>query len=252
MADVPRWGWGLIGLIVGAIAGSFAATLVLRWPAGKSIADGRSRCDGCQRPLAAVELVPVLSYVALRGRCRRCQGQIDFRHVVIEAMAAIVGGGALLAAPGLAGVSGALFGWGLLALAALDLEHFWLPDALTLPLLALGLTAGAIGCDPSLADRLIGAALGYLALAAIGAAYARLRGRQGLGGGDAKLFAAIGAWLGWAALPAVLLTASLAGLAATTLRWAWRRPVSRHDRLPLGTLLAGAAWIAWLAERTLA
>ncbi len=157
-----------------------------------------------------------------------------------------VGAVSLGVAPGVEGVAGALLGWMLIALAALDLEHLWLPDALTLPLLLLGLGAGAIGLDPPLAARLIGAALGFAGLTAVALAYARLRQRQGLGGGDAKLFATLGAWLGWAALPRILLTASLAGLVVVALRRARGDAVSRHDRLPLGTLLAAAGWIWWV------
>ncbi len=246
IAGWPLWGWGLAGLIGGSIAGSFIATLVLRWPAGRSIAVGRSCCDDCLRPLAAVDLVPILSHLILRGRCRRCRAAIDPTHLAIEAAAAAIGVVSLLAAPGPAGVAGALFGWTLLALAVLDGKHFWLPDTLTLPLLLLGLALGRLGFDPPVTDRLIGAGSGFVVLVAVAATYERVRGRQGLGGGDAKLFAALGAWLGWAALPDVLLLASLAGLSIVALRLAWRQPVSGSDRLPLGALMAGAGWLWWL------
>ena len=193
-------------------------------------------------------MVPILSWLALGGRCRRCRAAIDGRHVAIEATASLIGGVALAVAPGAGGICGALFGWLLLALAALDAGHYWLPDALTVPLLALGLAVGAAGVAPGPAERLIGAAGGYGALTLVGLAYRHLRGRNGLGGGDAKLFAAIGAWLGWQLLPAVLLAAALAGLAVVGVRRAQRQPVSRHDRLPLGALLAAAAWLLWVAS----
>lgn len=228
--------------------GSFVATLVIRWPAGRSIADGRSRCDACDAKLRAHELVPILSYLALR-RCRRCAAPIDPRHFVIEAAAALIGAASLAAAPGAAGMAGALFGWLLLASAALDAEHYWLPDALTLPLAGLGLAAGALGVPPAPLDRLLATCTGYLAFRLIGFGYARLRGRRGLGGGDAKLFAAIGATLGLRALPAVLFVAALAGLATVGLRRLRGREVSRFDRLPLGLFLAAAAWPAWLLQQ---
>ena len=124
----------------------------------------------------------------------------------------------LVLVPGWLGLAGALFGWVLLTLALLDAGHFWLPDKLTLPLLLLGL---AIVNEPPLLHRLIGAAAGYAVLALIALAYRAARGREGLGGGDPKLLAAIGAWLGWQALPFVLLAASLAGLAWAGIADCW-------------------------------
>ncbi len=143
--------------------------------------------------------------------------------------------------------SAALLGWTLLLLAALDLTAFWLPDRLTLPLGLGGLGAAALGLGPGLVTALAGAAAGYLALAGVALAYRWLRGREGLGGGDPKLFAAIGAWLGWEWLPLVLLGACALGLGAVAvLRLAGRRiDVAKH--LPLGAMLAAAAWPLWLA-----
>jgi len=237
------------GFILGSIIGSFIATLVLRWPRGESVTSGRSRCDGCARPLRPGELIPLLNFAVLRGRCRTCDAPIDWRHPVIELAAALIGAISLAFDPSLGGVAGAVFGWMLLALAMLDVEHYWLPDAVTLPLLGAGLLAALVAPEPPLADRLIGAVAGYAALALIGLAYFAVRGRKGLGGGDPKLLAAIGAWLGWQALPFVLLAASLAGLGwagAAALRG---RAMSAEDRLPLGTLMALAAWPIWLIAR---
>jgi len=115
-----------------------------------------------------------------------------------------------------------------------------------LPLIAAGLPVAWVGIGPPLEDRLIGAAAGFAALAAIGWAYERLRGREGLGGGDPKLFAAIGAWIGWQQLPLVLLGAGLLGLVSILLMRARGVAVSATDRLPLGTLMALAAWPIWL------
>jgi leader peptidase (prepilin peptidase)/N-methyltransferase len=160
--------------------------------------------------------------------------------------AALIGAVSLASAPGWEGVCGAVFGWMLLALALLDAEHFWLPDALTLPLLGLGLGASFLVPQPWLGDRLIGAAAGYAMLALIALAYAAVRRRKGLGGGDPKLLAAIGAWLGWQALPFVLLAASLGGLGWAGVSALRGKPMSGQDRLPLGTLMALAAWPIWL------
>jgi leader peptidase (prepilin peptidase) / N-methyltransferase len=241
-------GWlSLAGGVLGLLVGSYIATLTLRWPQGRSTAAGRSRCDGCARPLGALELVPLLSFVALRGRCRTCGARIDRRHPAIEAAAGVVGAAALWMHPDGAGLLGAAFGWALLTLAVLDAEHFWLPDAVTLPLLGAGLALG-LRFDPPFLDRLIGAVAGFAALAAVGGGYRALRGRHGLGGGDPKLFAAIGAWLGWAALPFVLVVASIAGLIVVAIAAARGRRVTATTRLPFGAPLAVAAWAVWLSD----
>lgn len=164
----------------------------------------------------------------------------------MELAAALAGAIALGIAPGLAGLAGALFGWMLIALIALDAEHYWLPDRLTVPLLLAGLGCGLIGLDPHFTDRLIGGASGYLSLTAIAFAYKRLRNRDGLGGGDPKLLGAIGAWLGWEYLPIVLLGGSGVGLLYVLLRFLRGKPVAATDRLPLGALMALAAFPLWV------
>jgi leader peptidase (prepilin peptidase)/N-methyltransferase len=237
---------GGLGLALGLLVGSFLATILLRWPEGRSAVRGRSACDGCGRPLSAAELVPILSWVVLRGRCRTCRSPIAPEHPAIEVAAAMVGGVALAAHPGLAGVVTALLGWWLLLIAALDAKHHWLPDRLTLPLIPAGLAVALGGIGPEWRERAIGAAAGYLLLAGIALSYRKLRGREGLGGGDPKLLAGLGAWLGWQQLPLVLLGAGLLGLAALLLRRLRGEQVRATDRLPLGTLMALAAWPLWL------
>lgn len=241
----------LLGGLAGIILGSFIAALTLRWPAGRSIATGRSCCDGCGATLGPRDLVPVLSFVVLRGRCRHCGAAIAPRHLWVELAAGGIGAVSLAVHPDIDGVAGALFGWGLLALAILDVEHFWLPDRITLPLGIAGLAAGAC-IDPPLLDRAIGAAAGFASLAIIAFAYKRASGRTGLGGGDPKLLAAIGAWLGWTALPFVLLLAASLGLVLASLDRLRGRPVTRQTRVPLGALLAIAAWPLWLVGLPLA
>lgn len=232
----------MMGAAAGLIAGSFLSTLVMRWPRGRTLG-GRSRCDGCGRTLRAADLVPLLSYALARGRCRACGAAIDPRHPAMEIAAALIGALAIGCAPGWAGVAGALFGWTLLTLGALDAEHRWLPDALTLPLLALGLACGFGALD----DRLIGAAAGGGSLWLVNAGWRRWRGHDGLGGGDVKLFAALGAWLNWPALPPLMLMAALLGLASVACRH-WRGDrVRRDEQLPLGTLLAAVAFPVWIA-----
>lgn len=230
----------------GLIVGSFLGAILIRWPERRSVVGGRSACDSCGVPLAARDLVPLLSFAMLRGRCRRCGAAIDPRQPAMEAGAAFLGLVAGLAHPLPLAAATAAFGWWLLVTAALDAERHWLPDALTLPLIPLGLAAGWAGLGPPLTDRLIGAAAGGLGLLAVAWLYERLRGREGLGGGDPKLLAALGAWLGWAQLPFVLLGAGLAGLAAVAAMRLRGEEVGAATPLPLGALMALAGWPLWL------
>ena len=235
-----------IGFVLGAVIGSFLAAVLVRWPQGRSVARGRSHCDSCGATLGARDLVPILSWFLVRGRCRHCGAAIDKRHLAVEAGAALVGLTAILAHPLPLALFTAVLGWWLFLLAALDVEHEWLPDRLTWPLLAAGLATAWAGVGPPFEARLIGAAAGFAALASIGWAYERLRGRQGLGGGDPKLFAAIGAWLGWQQLPLVLAGAGAIGIAVLLAMRLRGKAVAATDRMPLGTLMALAAWPIWL------
>jgi len=243
---LPPVYWPVLLGMLGAVFGSFIATVAIRWPVGRSVSVGRSACDGCGRTLSAWELVPLLSFAILRGRCRTCGTRIAPGHVVTELLGAGIGVVAGLIAPGGEGVAGAACGWLLLALGAIDLAAFWLPDVLTASLAALALAGGVAGIGPDLEARVIGGVAGFGMLWLVAASYRRLRGRVGLGGGDPKLFGAIGLWLGWRALPQVLLIAAMTGLLVVlAMRLAGRR-VTATDRLPLGTLLAGAAFLCWV------
>ena len=235
----------ILGGVAGAIAGSFLATVILRWPLGKGVMRGRSACDSCGRVLSAVDLIPMLSALVQRGRCRTCGASIDPLHGRIEAGCAIIGALAAGFMPGLDGAGWALLGWLLLTLAVLDWRHFWLPDALTLPMAFLGFTIGLWATDATLTDRFIGAGAGYAGLMMVAIGYRLIRGREGLGLGDAKLLGALGAWLGWQALPFILLIAACLGLAAVLAAVAAGRTVDRTTRVPLGTCLALAALPGW-------
>ncbi len=237
---VPLLLWPVLLGVLGAVFGSFIAVIAIRWPAGKR-ADGRSRCDACGVELRARELVPLLSFVRQRGRCRHCGARIGRSHVFIEAVGLTIGIVAGAVAPGIAGVAGAVFGWLLLALGAIDLAAFWLPNRLVAALALAGLASGAAGLPPAWTERLIGGVAGFGVLWLVAALYRRMRGRVGLGGGDPKLFGAIGLWLGWRALPGVLLAACVIGLA-----WAVAMRMRGDSRLPLGTLLAVSTWLFWV------
>jgi leader peptidase (prepilin peptidase)/N-methyltransferase len=218
----------------------------VRWPEGRTLG-GRSACDGCGKALTAWELVPLLSFARQRGRCRACRDFIHPIHPTCELLGLAIGVSAGLVAAGWAAVAGAVFGWLLLALGAVDARAFWLPDRLTLTLAVTGLLVGLADIvPPPLAARLIGGVAGFVALAAVRLGYRWWRRREGLGGGDPKLFGAIGLWLGWEALPIVMLVACGLGLGFAL---GWRmagRAVRGDTRLPLGTLLAAGGYATWL------
>jgi leader peptidase (prepilin peptidase)/N-methyltransferase len=236
----------LIGAGLGAIIGSFLATIVSRWPRGQSVVSDRSRCDGCGRALGILDLVPLLGWLIARGKCRTCGARIDPVHPLMELGCALIGGFCAWAFPPLPAALFAVGGWLLLTLAVLDARHLWLPDALTLPLAALGLTLGDWVLPAPFPDRVIGAFAGAGGLALLALGYRRLRGRDGLGLGDAKLLGAIGAWMGWQALPFVLLIASAAALLWVLGRSIRGMPVDAQTRVPLGTFLCLAVVPAWV------
>jgi leader peptidase (prepilin peptidase)/N-methyltransferase len=235
-------GW-LGPLLCAPFVGSFAGVLIARVPEGRGVVWGRSECQACGHALGVADLVPLASFAALRGRCRWCGGAIGWFHPLVEFSALAV---AVWAA--LAGARGALLwvscalGWTLLALGWIDARCQRLPDFLTLPLVLAGLAAAALLEPEALAGRAAGAAAGYLGFWALAWAFRRMRGREGLGMGDAKLLAAGGAWVGAWLLPDVLLLA-----AGSALIYALRR--GRPDpaaRVPFGPFLAVGIWIMWL------
>lgn len=228
----------LLGFGLGAIVGSFLATLCLRWPEDRSVVHGRSACDGCGRPLRARDLVPLVSGPLGRGKARCCGQAIDALHSRAEWAAALVGGLSFALGGLEEGAALALFGWLLLPLALLDARHFWLPDRLVLLLGLAGVALGGVLGGEALIARLLTGLVAGLTLLLIALAYKKLRGREGLGSGDPKLFAAIGLWLGPQLSVAGLLAAALIGLAEALVR---RRKMDEAQ--PLGTLLALGAWL---------
>jgi leader peptidase (prepilin peptidase)/N-methyltransferase len=244
---IEIWGWPLLLGVLGLVFGSFIATLAIRWPEGRAVSKGRSACDACGKALGAGELVPVLSYALQRGRCRGCGAAIRPSHLVTELLGLAIGMAAGLVAPGLEGAAGAVFGWLLLTLAALDLAAFWLPNLLTGALAATGLAVGLLtDFPPGLNDRLLGGALGFGGLWLVATLYRAVRKRHGIGGGDPKMFGAIGLWVGWDRLPIVLLMACLIGLAVVAVLLLTGRRVGAATRLPFGVLLAMGGFAVWL------
>lgn len=239
------WEW-ITAVAAAPFIGSFLATLAVRLPRGEDVVATPSHCRACGVRLAPRDLVPLVSFALARGRCHACGARVDFVYPLVE-LAAV--GVALWAGTVM---EGALFwvtcglGWTLVALAAMDMRDMVLSDVLTLPLTAAGLIAIAVIDPASVPDHLIGAAAGFAALAAVALVYRRVRGRDGLGWGDAKLFAAAGAWTSWTALGGVLLIAAAATLAAAVVRRLLGREVGAKSALALGPGLALGFWVTWL------
>lgn len=250
----PGWilglkaGWPM--LVAAPFVGSFVATVAFRLPRGRSAVLGRSRCPACGTALGPVDLLPLFGWVLRRGHCNSCRAPIDPGYPLIELAACAVALWAVLAGlPGWQPPIVAGLGWTLLALAAIDLRHYLLPDLLTLPLVPAGwLVAFAVaGWPVAAADAAVGAVAGFVAIWAVGWLYRRLRGREGIGLGDAKLLAGAGAWVGWQGLASVVLIAALLGIAAALLA-ALRRGqrLDPASRLPFGVFLALGTWLVVL------
>ena len=244
VAGVDAIGWGT--LLCAPFAGSFLGVVVRRVPEGRSIGWVRSRCERCGVALRVWDLVPLYSWLASRGRCRYCGHRLGWFYPGIELSAFAVALAALSVDGGEGTWLDCLLGWWLLALGWIDIRRWLLPDVLTLPLIIVGLAAAAAFDPEQLTGRALGAALGYLSLRVVALLYRALRGREGLGHGDAKLLAASGAWVGAMALPQVVLGAALSAIfAAACLRLAGVR-LGAHSALPFGPFLALATWVIWL------
>lgn len=239
----------LLPLILAPFIGSFLGVLILRLPADRPFAWTRSACDTCGTRLAARDMVPLVSYLRLRGRCRHCGAAIGSFHLHVELAAILVPLSAMFLAPDPIWLwADCVLGWGLLALAWTDARTMLLPDALTLPFLLLGLGATLWLTPEDIAGHALAAAIGVTAFVLVAGAYRRLRGIPGLGLGDAKLLGVAGAWLGLGALPLVVLLAALLGLGWAGLRAVRGADISRTSAIAFGPCLAAAIWIARLLQ----
>jgi len=215
-----------------------------------NLAVPRSRCPTCSAQLSALENVPVLSYLALRGRCRHCKSAIPRRYLLVELGASLISVLIVMTfGYTLSALAYLIFSWCLLTLSLIDLDHYLLPDDITLPLLWLGLLVSATGLglpEVSLSDSVVGAAAGYLSLWSLFWAFLFATGKEGLGYGDFKLLAALGAWLGWQALLPILLLSSLTGavIGLALIAFGGRE---RGAPLPFGPFLAvaGFSMLVW-------
>nr|VFK54558.1 MAG: type 4 prepilin peptidase 1 . Aspartic peptidase. MEROPS family A24A [Candidatus Kentron sp. TUN]VFK56815.1 MAG: type 4 prepilin peptidase 1 . Aspartic peptidase. MEROPS family A24A [Candidatus Kentron sp. TUN] len=206
----------------------------------------RSRCPNCAHTLSIFENIPIISYLLLRGRCSACHAPISPRYPLIELLGGVMAGGvAWQFGVSIHTVGALVFGWALIALAFIDLDHQQLPDEITLPVLWIGLAFNLFGVYAGIEDSIIGAIFGYGILWSVYQSFRLLTGKEGMGYGDFKLLAMIGAWLGWQALPVTILISSTMGaLVGLTLIL-----LGRHHRnvpIPFGPYLSIAAWIALL------
>lgn len=236
-----------LALVAAPFIGSFVNVVALRYPDWHAALWGRSQCPACGVTLPALDLLPIIGFARRRGRCGACGAAISWRYPLMELGALAIVIWAASATSGLLLWASCILGWTLLALTLIDARHKLLPDVLTLPLAAAGLAFG-LAIDPGESlDRVIGAGAGYGSFAAIGWAYWRWRGIEGLGLGDAKLFAAAGAWLTWTGLPMVLLIAAPAALVVTLgRRLLGRGSLALTQEIPFGPYLALGFWVAWL------
>ncbi|WP_323910764.1 prepilin peptidase [Aeromonas veronii] len=206
----------------------------------------RSACPHCGHAITALENIPLLSWIWLKGRCRDCQAPISARYPLVELLTALLSVAvAMVITPGWGTLAALLLTWVLVALTFIDLDKMLLPDQLTLPLLWGGLLFNLASGFVPLADAVSGAMAGYLVLWSLYWAFKLLTGKEGMGYGDFKLLAALGAWLGWQALPIILLLSSLVGAVIGISLIA----LQKHHQgkpIPFGPYLAIAGWIALL------
>ena len=238
----PSWIWPLVAA---PAIGSFLGLLAVRLPRGEAFTFCRSACRDCGHSLSFRDLIPLLSWAAQKGRCRYCGARLGLFYPGIELLAVIaVIWAAVSLPPGMIWL-GAVLGWWLIVLAVIDARDLILPDILTLPLLVAGLGVTYFIAPAALGHHAAGAVAGFAVIALVGFAYRRVRGRDGIGLGDAKLMAAAGAWVSWTGLSGVILIAALSGIVVSLLgAVAGRRDLA--DRLPFGPHIALGTWIIWL------
>jgi leader peptidase (prepilin peptidase)/N-methyltransferase len=240
--------------LFGLMVGSFLNVCIRRLPAGESIVFPASHCPICRKPIRAYDNVPLVSYLLLRGRCRSCGASISMRYPLVE----LLTGSLAIACLAALGWSPSFlmtlaFLCALIVITFIDLDHQIIPDAISLPGIVIGFLSAVVIGEPTWRASLIGIALGGGILWAVAAGYHRLTGREGMGGGDVKLLAMIGAFLGWRAVPVTLMVGSLAGTVVGLGLMLYsgrdsRTPIPFGPFLALGAVCAlffGDALIAW-------
>ena len=211
-----------------------------------TLATPNSHCPQCRSAIKPWHNIPVISYLILGGRCANCAEKISIRYPIIEMITGLLTLSlGFIFAPSLALVGAILLTWSLIALTMIDVDHQLLPDDITLPLLWLGLALNTMGTFVSLQDAVLGAIFGYLILWSVYWIFKLLTGKEGMGYGDFKLLAALGAWLGWQALPLIILLSSLVGAVVGIALMIIKRR-GKEIPIPFGPYLAAAGWISLL------
>jgi leader peptidase (prepilin peptidase)/N-methyltransferase len=209
-----------------------------------SLARPRSRCPACGHPIGALENIPIVSFLLLRGKCSACSAPISARYPLVEAVTGLLSAyAAWHFGPTPQAVGALLLIWALIALTAIDFDTQLLPDSITLPLLWLGLGFNLVGVYTDLPSAVIGPMVGYLSLWSVFWLFKLATGREGMGYGDFKLLAALGAWLGWQMMPAIILLSSVVG-AVVGIGLIVVARHGRHVPIPFGPYLAAAGMIA--------
>lgn len=258
--------WIIIAGILGLLVGSFLNVVIYRLPiilerewteqcaelrdqasppeAVFTLSRPRSACPHCGHAITALENIPVISYLFLAGKCKACRTPISIRYPIIEALSALMS--VIIAwhfGFGWSAVGALLLSWALIALTFIDVDHQLLPDKITLPLIWLGLAFNLSGVYTDLHSSVIGAIAGYLSLWSIYHLFKLVTGKEGMGYGDFKLLAALGAWMGWQALPMIVLLSSFVG-ALIGITLVLLKQHQREIPIPFGPYLAIAGWIA--------
>lgn len=258
--------WIIVAGLLGLLVGSFLNVVIYRLPiimqrewaeqcaeltgeanqsqASFSLSKPRSACPHCGHAITALENIPVISYLFLGGKCKNCRTPISIRYPLIEAISACMS--AIIAwhfGFDWNAIGALMLSWALIVLTFIDVDHQLLPDKITLPLIWLGLAFNLAGVYTDLHSSVIGAIAGYLSLWSIYHLFKLVTGKEGMGYGDFKLLAALGAWMGWQALPMIVLLSSFVG-AAIGITLVLLKNHQREIPIPFGPYLAIAGWIA--------
>jgi leader peptidase (prepilin peptidase)/N-methyltransferase len=266
MPDMPLIAWIALAGVLGLLVGSFLNVVILRLPERMAAAwrqeardvlemetDGTplppgivrepSHCPHCKHPLSALDNIPLFGWLLLRGRCRYCQAPISIQYPLVELLSGVLSAVIVWRfGPSWPALAGLVFTWTLIALAGIDFRTQLLPDQLTLPLLWLGLLLALLPMFVAAPASIIGAAIGYLSLWSVYWLFKLLTGKEGMGHGDFKLLAALGAWMGPVALLPMILLSSLIGALIGGLLIALRKH-QREVPIPFGPFIAAAGWV---------
>jgi len=270
MPELPFALWIALAGVLGLLVGSFLNVVILRLPARMAAAWRReardvlelqadavplppgivrepSHCPHCKHPLSAMDNIPLFGWLLLRGRCRYCRAKISIQYPLVELLSGVLSAVIVWKfGPSWAALAGLALTWTLIALSGIDLRTQLLPDQLTLPLLWLGLLLSLLPMFVTAPASILAAAIGYLSLWSVYWAFKLLTGKEGMGHGDFKLLAALGAWMGPVALlPVILLSSLIGALVGGTLIM-----LRKHEReipMPFGPFIAAAGWVWFMA-----